>query len=289
MLSALALAGSEKTSTIVAVALPVVSFGLTLLETSLSVVRRFLSGRPLFGADREHIHHKLLERGHTHRQAVIILYGASALCGLLSLSLLQPGSGAVAIALFTLGACVWIGVKRLGYYEFDELGRAAQRTMDQKRLIANNLAIRRAGKRLAEARNFLQICSILHEEFEANDFEGFQLSLSVTSTESAPRAEFWTFVQDDKAERRYVWHRPVQDNANDCAFSHTWALALELETTSKHRFGRFTLYRARSDKPIMVDLETLTSDFRRSLADAVERLMKHSLHVDGNITTGGRA
>ena len=122
MLSALALAASEKTPTIVAVALPIVSFGVPLLETSLSVVRRFLSGRPLFSADREHMHHKLLERGLSQRQAVVILYGASALCGLMSLFLLQPGSGVIAIVLFTFGAIVWMGVRRLGYHEFDELG-----------------------------------------------------------------------------------------------------------------------------------------------------------------------
>src|SRR5207237_5770704 len=57
MLSALALAGAQKTPTIVAVAIPVVSFGLPVLETVLSVVRRFLSGQPLFAADRGHIHH----------------------------------------------------------------------------------------------------------------------------------------------------------------------------------------------------------------------------------------
>jgi UDP-GlcNAc:undecaprenyl-phosphate/decaprenyl-phosphate GlcNAc-1-phosphate transferase len=284
-LSALALAGSEKTPTIVAVALPVVSFGLPLLETLLSVIRRYLSGRPLFSADREHIHHKLLERGHTHRQAVIILYGASALCGLLSLFLLQPGSGAVAIVLFTLGICVWMGVKRLGYYELDELGRAAQRTMDQRRVIANNLAIRRAGNKLAEARNFLQICCILQEEFEVNDFDGFQLNLANVPAEYPLHEEFWFFAQDRKDEHRYAWYKPAQDNDSDQTFWHKWALTLELETTSRHRFGCFTLYRSQSDKPLMVDLELLTSDFTRSLADAVERLMKHSREDAESITT----
>ena len=59
MLSALALAGAQKTPTIVAVAIPVVSFGLPVLETVLSVVRRFLSGQPLFAADRGHIRGKM--------------------------------------------------------------------------------------------------------------------------------------------------------------------------------------------------------------------------------------
>jgi len=88
MLSALALYGAQKAPTIIAVAIPVVSFGLPILETSLSVVRRLISGRPIFTADREHIHHKLLQRGMSHRQVVIVLYGVSALFALLSLFLL---------------------------------------------------------------------------------------------------------------------------------------------------------------------------------------------------------
>src|SRR5436305_1412390 len=62
MLSALALAGAQKSSTIVAVAIPIVSFGLPILETLISVLRRFMSGQPVFAADRGHIHHKLLNR-----------------------------------------------------------------------------------------------------------------------------------------------------------------------------------------------------------------------------------
>lgn len=55
-LSALALAGAQKAPIIVAVAIPVVSFGLTILETSLFILRRLISGRPVFTADRERIH-----------------------------------------------------------------------------------------------------------------------------------------------------------------------------------------------------------------------------------------
>jgi UDP-N-acetylmuramyl pentapeptide phosphotransferase/UDP-N-acetylglucosamine-1-phosphate transferase len=85
VLSALALEGAQKAPTIVAVAIPVVSFGLPILETSLSVIRRLISGRPVFTADREHIHHKLLQHGMTHRQVVILLYGVSAIFAMLSL------------------------------------------------------------------------------------------------------------------------------------------------------------------------------------------------------------
>src|SRR5262249_12478620 len=53
MLSALALQGAQKAPTIFAVAIPVVSFGLPILETALPIARRFISGRPVFTADRE--------------------------------------------------------------------------------------------------------------------------------------------------------------------------------------------------------------------------------------------
>ena len=72
------------------VGIPVIACGFPVLDTGLSVVRRFMNGKPLFTADREHIHHKLLQRGMSHQQVVIVLYGVSALFALLSLFLLWP-------------------------------------------------------------------------------------------------------------------------------------------------------------------------------------------------------
>src|SRR5437879_5129111 len=68
LISAIAIAGSHKSPTMVAVAIPIVSLGLPILEVAVAVVRRFLSCRRLFAPDREHIHHKLL-RGSLERIA----------------------------------------------------------------------------------------------------------------------------------------------------------------------------------------------------------------------------
>ena len=88
MLSALALEGAtQKAPTVIAVAIPVVSFGLPILETMLSIFRRLISGKPVFTADREHIHHKLLQLGMSDRKVVIVLYAVSAVFALLSLFL----------------------------------------------------------------------------------------------------------------------------------------------------------------------------------------------------------
>src|ERR1017187_2924072 len=131
MLSALALQGAQKSPTLLAVAIPVVSFGLPILETALSVSRRFISGRPLFTADREHIHHKLLQLGFSHREVVIVLYGVSAIFALLSLFLLWPTGSTLGLVMLVVGAGVWLGVQHLGYLEFGELRRVAHRTFEQ--------------------------------------------------------------------------------------------------------------------------------------------------------------
>jgi UDP-GlcNAc:undecaprenyl-phosphate/decaprenyl-phosphate GlcNAc-1-phosphate transferase len=76
VLGTMSLAGSsQKASTAVALLVPVLALGLPIMDTLFSIVRRFLERRPLFRADRGHIHHRLLDMGLTHRRAVLILYG----------------------------------------------------------------------------------------------------------------------------------------------------------------------------------------------------------------------
>src|SRR5438552_13465568 len=179
MLSALALYGAQKAPTIIAVAIPMVSFGLPILEPSLSVLRRLISGRPVFTADREHIHHKLLQRGMSHRQVVIVLYAVSAVFALLSLFLLWPTGSTLGLVLAVLGTGVWLGVQHLGYLEFGEIRRVAQRTMEQRNIFINDLAIRRAIEELKVSRDYNQLCRILDAAFSNNDFDGFDLYVSL--------------------------------------------------------------------------------------------------------------
>src|SRR5205085_6405585 len=177
LLSALALEGAQKAPTVIAVAIPVVSFGLPILETSLSVLRRLIGGRPVFTADREHIHHKLLQLGLSHRQVVIVLYAVSALFAMLSLFLLRPTGSTLGLVLAVVGTGIWLGVQHLNYLEFGELRRVALRTMEQRQIVINNLAIRRAVEELKGASDYDQIRGILLAAFDSNDFDAFELQI----------------------------------------------------------------------------------------------------------------
>ncbi len=51
-----------------------VMFSLPILDTSLAFARRYVNGRPLFSADKQHLHHQLVARGLSVKQAVILSY-----------------------------------------------------------------------------------------------------------------------------------------------------------------------------------------------------------------------
>jgi UDP-GlcNAc:undecaprenyl-phosphate GlcNAc-1-phosphate transferase len=275
MLSALALQGAQKAPTIIAVAIPVVSFGLPILETALSIVRRFLGGRPVFTADREHIHHKLLQRGLSHRQVVITLYAVSALFALLSLFLLWPTGDVLGLVLAVLGSGVWIGVQHLGYMEFGELRRVAHRTIERQILI-NNLAIRRATEELKVTRDYAQLGRILVAALAGNDFDAFDLRLRSQPT-ALPTINGLHLISAWGETPCLRWTRQGSHFAQELTSS--WCLTLDLVTTRNGRCGSMTIYRLYTDRELQFDINLLTSVFPAALADALERVATPTLEI----------
>jgi len=114
---------SEKSVTLIAMIAPVLAVSVPLVDVTLSVMRRFLCKRPIFKADRGHIHHKLLDRGFSPRGAVLAMYGVCLLAAASSLlvSAFHNQFGGLVIVLFCVPA--WIGVQYLGYTEFANASR----------------------------------------------------------------------------------------------------------------------------------------------------------------------
>lgn len=261
LLSALALAGAQKAPTLVAVAIPVVSFGLPILETALSVLRRLISGRPIFTADREHIHHKLLQLGMSHRQVVIVLYAVSALFAMLSLFLLWPTGSTLGLVLAVVGTGVWLGVQHLNYLEFGELRRVAMRTVEQRQIVINNLSIRRAVEELKVATDYEQLRNILLAAFEGNDFDAFELQVK-------PHSSDRTFADQFKP---FHWTR--FPHVVSISSMPSWKLTLELVTTANRRRGSLVVYRVYSQRDLQLDVNLVTSEFPIALADALDRVL----------------
>lgn len=62
--------------------LPFAVLVIPLLDFGLAVMRRLRAGKSPFSADRKHLHHRLLDMGHSHLHAVLILYGWTAVASI---------------------------------------------------------------------------------------------------------------------------------------------------------------------------------------------------------------
>lgn len=117
-LAALGIVGSMKSNTAVAIMIPVIAMGVPLVDTALAPIRRFFFGRNMFSPDGEHLHHRLLKKGLSHRMSVLWLYGVTIVLGLFALGLVHAKDERAALILLVVGAVVIVGVQQLGYMDF---------------------------------------------------------------------------------------------------------------------------------------------------------------------------
>ncbi|HTA91788.1 MAG TPA: MraY family glycosyltransferase [Polyangiaceae bacterium] len=123
VLATTALAGGggglqQKASTAVSLLVPVLALGVPIFDTLFSMFRRLLERRPIFSADRGHVHHRLLDLGLTHRRAVMFLYGISILLAAGAIAVSLGRSWHVGVALLSV-SLVFVGfVRFLGYFEY---------------------------------------------------------------------------------------------------------------------------------------------------------------------------
>lgn len=118
-LSVVSILGIAKTATAFVVVLPIIVLGLPIFDTLSAIVRRLIKGKSLkavFKADKGHLHHKLIEKGFTQKEAVLLLYGISVACGMFAVILFESDIWkAISFALMV------IAVVCIGYKEFFKL------------------------------------------------------------------------------------------------------------------------------------------------------------------------
>jgi UDP-GlcNAc:undecaprenyl-phosphate GlcNAc-1-phosphate transferase len=95
MLSIISILGVAKTYTVAVIILPVIVLGLPIFDVLFAIIRRTVKGKSLkamFKPDKGHLHHKLVAKGYSQRQAVLILYGLSAAFGMFAVILADENS-----------------------------------------------------------------------------------------------------------------------------------------------------------------------------------------------------
>ena len=193
VLAATAIQTNQKASTAVAVLVPAIALGLPIMDTLLAIGRRAVRGRPLFQADKEHIHHRLLDAGLTHRQAVLVLYALCILLGATALVLTYASSLQSALLLIVLMLVAFIFLRALGYMRLDRAGAPGR-----KRNRAMRAAVRPLGQRLRALRSSEQIWPIVIEAAGIFGAAGVRLRVEAPDVNSTPNIYSHGF--DDEGE-----------------------------------------------------------------------------------------
>jgi GT2 family glycosyltransferase len=157
--SSTAVAPGIRSGTMGMMVIPLLPFGIALLDVFLAILRRSISGQDIFIADSDHIHHRLLEKFGRPRQVVTLLYGFSALlCAMTLLLVLGPKSALMYGCIFLAGLIVLaLTAMILKIYMKESLYQLIEnRTHFQFLSSYRNFMSQRVGR----ARSFGELCSL---------------------------------------------------------------------------------------------------------------------------------
>ena len=280
LLAAMSVLGTQKASTAVAIFVPILAFGFPVVDTAMAMSRRFVSGKPVFEGDKEHIHHMLLARGWSQRRVAVVLYGVCAVFGLVALMFPATGSKLTGFMLFVISVAVIIAVGHLRYHEVEEIRAGVKRTVADRRLrVANNIRVRRAALALSKA-------SDLHEMFEALrhmlDFGEFTFANAqvgqVGRAEISERAYQASLQRHPKQELelrngRVFWSWSKDGGETDERFPSRaeWSFRLPLVKDGVE-WGWLNFYHSLNAQALLVDTNYLSDLFRREFTEAAARI-----------------
>ncbi|MCP4110842.1 MAG: undecaprenyl/decaprenyl-phosphate alpha-N-acetylglucosaminyl 1-phosphate transferase [Desulfobacteraceae bacterium] len=118
MLATLSMLGAIKSQATVSILIPIIALGLPLMDALWAPIRRFILGQKLFYPDKDHLHHRLLKLGFTHRHAVLAMYGVTIGMGILSLMFVYGRDDRTALILIFVAMSIIFGIRKLGYLEY---------------------------------------------------------------------------------------------------------------------------------------------------------------------------
>jgi UDP-GlcNAc:undecaprenyl-phosphate/decaprenyl-phosphate GlcNAc-1-phosphate transferase len=127
MFGAITVEGVMKSVAAVALFSPLVIMGVPILDAALAILRRYRDKLPVTQADRDHLHHRLIKRGLTHKQTVLFIYSWSAALSLLGLTFRVMPSMQKYLAIFAGLFLTFLFAELMGFFDKLSAGRRDRR------------------------------------------------------------------------------------------------------------------------------------------------------------------
>ncbi len=117
LLAALSIKGFQGPGGRINIIIPIIILAIPIGDTGIAFFRRLNKGRHPFKPDKDHLHHRLIHMGLSHRQAVHIIYLAAILYGFAAYLMITRSAFFGAIVLLIVIFLSYAGLKRAGYLE----------------------------------------------------------------------------------------------------------------------------------------------------------------------------
>lgn len=277
-LGALSLNGWSGRPTVMGVVVPILCFGLPIIDVTLAVARRFLREQPLFRADADHVHHKLLKRGLSQQHAVVLLYGATAAFVLASILLIREEKMLIPV-LGVAGLGIWLGIQQLRYPEFSGGWLGLRVYLRRRQKARAEQCIRQASRSLEKCADFKSICQVLKENLEPVGIDG--ICLKVPASGTVPARWLRPLHPNSEGQLLFSWSRRRN---SPIAWQHS------LEIGSVHdNCTAASVFRLKTIKRSYPDPEVFSDHFKIALSTAIERATKRiEIVVPAGTDTGRR-
>jgi UDP-GlcNAc:undecaprenyl-phosphate GlcNAc-1-phosphate transferase len=125
MVAALSILTSAKSQVGATILMPILAFGVPLLDTITSPLRRFVRGKKMFEPDRQHVHHNLIARGWSQRQVVVFLYAVTVFLAAMAVLIVNKRDVPAGLFILLLGGALILFVRKAGYFSFFALDKIA--------------------------------------------------------------------------------------------------------------------------------------------------------------------
>lgn len=118
MLACFSINGTFREASAISILIPVIVLGIPIADTTLAILRRMRNGVHPFQADREHIHHRLLNLGLSHRQVVLLMNGVSYFWGAIACVIIISRYQYSLLLLIIILGMIIFGLRKLGFLQY---------------------------------------------------------------------------------------------------------------------------------------------------------------------------
>jgi len=92
-LAVISILGMVKVAAVFSMLIPILILAIPIFDTVFAVVRRLLAGKSPFQPDSLHLHHRIMNKGYTHKQTTFIIYGVNIILGIVAILSTQMTEG----------------------------------------------------------------------------------------------------------------------------------------------------------------------------------------------------